>query len=59
MRSEILEKAKSPRGLSGQNIYPEPIVELKEEAQVLQEQALTKQLLKEKVGSSMMGVVTG
>ena len=54
MRSEILEKAKSPRGLSGQNIYPEPIVELKEEAQVLQEQ-----LLKEKVGSSMMGVVTG
>ena len=56
MRSEILEKAKSPRGLSGQNIYPEPIVELKERAQVLQEQPLKEQ---ENFGSSMMGVVTG
>ena len=50
MRAEILEKGKSPRGLSGLNIYPEKIFQTK--AEVLE-------LPREKAEPSLIEVVTG
>ena len=48
MLAEILEKGKSPRGLSGLNIYPEKIFQTKAEVLEL-----------EKAEPSLIEVVTG